>query len=326
MHKATLRRVSAARARLVAALTCGALGAVLAPTSSVAADPVTKDPSTIACPAASPGWFVPASAGGKEVEDGQNDLHLRPSDAVTVNCNYYTSSGRHILVYVQYALPSDRNPINDFYYGCSSTVTRWNATDRVFRLTSSDQWAIAVFYDSLLQLKNSEVAMFENVTRRLLQNAEGYAHDCSLKVAPTPATSSYAFVFDVSEGRAQGSFLVQATPNGDPRAPTVPVIQVQVPNITLNVKTDGVSHVLTIKVKHGITYHNYHAHKAVPTSKAIPTSDVKFAIEVVSSKVPSCRKGATGTLTVSTAPSVLLEVCGQTFLRGHAKTDISLLN
>ena len=211
----------------------------LAPTASSAAVPVAKDPNAIACPIGPPGWSVPAAAGGKEIEDGETDVHYRPSDAVTVNCNYFTGGGKHILVYVQYALPADPNPINDFYYGCSSTVTPWNATDRVFRVTSRDQWAIAVFYDSLLQLKHSEVAVFESVTRRLLQNAEGYAHDCSLHVAPTPVASSYAFRFEVPAGHGAGSFLVQATPNVDPHASTVPVIQVQVPNIKLRVTTNG---------------------------------------------------------------------------------------
>jgi hypothetical protein len=282
---------------------------------SVAATPVTKDPSTIACPAAPSGWFLPAGGGGKQVADAQTDVRLRPSDAVTVNCNYYTSGGKHILVYVQYALPTDPNPINDFYYGCSSSGTKWNDTDRVFRLTSVDQWAVAAFYDSLRQLNNSQVAKFENLTRQILQNAGGYAHDCSLDLAPTLVTANYTFTFDVSEGHAAGSFLVQMTPNLDPRSPTVPVIQVRVPNITLNVKTNGTSHVLIIKVSRGINFH-----------PAVATSNVSFAIEVVSSKLRSCQKGATGTLTVSTAPSVFLDVCGHSFLRGQAKAGIFFVN
>ncbi len=244
---------------------------------------------------------------------------------MTVNCNYFTGGGKHVLVYVQYALPADPNPINDFYYGCSSTVTLWNATDRVFRVTSRDQWAIAVFYDSLFQLKNSEVAMFENVTRRLLQNAEGYAHDCSLHVAPTPVASSYAFRFEVPAGHAAGSFLVRATPNGDPRASTVPVIQVHVPNIKLSVTTNGARYILAIEVRRGISYHDFHFVETRPSSSAAPTSRVTFAIKVVNSTVPSCRKGASGKLTVSTAPSVSLDVCGQRFLRGRATASIASL-
>jgi len=299
-------------------LVCGTLGASVAPTSSVAAAPVAKDPGAIGCPAASSGWFVPGGAGGRQVADGQTDVRLRPSDAVTVNCNYYTSGGRHILVYVQYALPSDRNPINDFFYGCGSSGTQWTVTDRVFRVTSSDQWAIAAFYDSFHQLREGEVAKFEKVTRQLLQNAEGYAHDCSLTVAPTPVTSNYGLTFRVPEGRGKGSFLVQAVPN-DPRASTVPVIQVRVPDITLHLKANGASYLLTIRVSRGINYQYYRV-------RAIPTSRVSFAIEVVSSTVPSCQKGATGTLTVSTAPAVSLHVCGQAFLRGKATAGIPFLN
>jgi hypothetical protein len=298
-----------------------ALVAALAPAPSAAAVPVAKDPGTIACPAASASWAVPAGAGGKQIEDGQTDVHYRPSDAVTVNCNYFTSGGRHILVYVQYALPSDPNPINDFYYGCSSTVTPWNGTDRVYRVTSRDQWAIAVFYDSLSLLKGGEVPMFEGVTRRLLANAEGYAHDCSLRVAPTSVVSTYSFSFDVSGGHASGTFAVEADPGRNPRAATVPVVQFEVPSITLHVSTGGVSRVLAIRVRRGIAYHDYH-HGA---GTAPPTSRVTFAIEVLRSTIPTCRTGASGTLTVSTSPSVSLRVCGRSFATGRAKTSIAFL-
>jgi hypothetical protein len=318
VDRSSPRRVSALRTLLVAALACATLPAALAPTSSNAAAPLGKDPHTIACPAASTRWFVPASSGGKEIEDGETDLHYRPSDAVTVNCNYFTRDGMHVLVSVQYALPSDPNPINDFYYGCSSSETAWNSTDRVFRLTSRDQWAVAVFYDTLLQLKDGEVGMFEAVTRRLLQNAEGYAHDCSLRVAPTAVGSTYAFTFDVPAGKAEGSFVVRADPNRDPRASTAPVVQARAPTIRLSVTSGGTTHPLAIEISHGVTYRDRHFAKPA-------TSSVTFAIRVVGSKVPSCRKGASGTLTVSTAPSVSLRVCGQTFLHGRAKASISLL-
>jgi hypothetical protein len=309
----------------LAPLACGALAAAFAPTSSVAAAPLAKDPNTIACPVASTKWFVPAAAGGKEIEDGETDLHYRPSDAVTVNCNYFTRGGKHVLVSVQYALPSDPNPINDFYYGCSSSETPWNSTDRVFRLTSRNQWAVAVFYDTLFQLKDSEVDMFEGVTRRLLQNAEGYAHDCSLRVAPTAVESTYAFTFDVPAGKAEGSFVVQAAPNRDPRASTVPVVQARAATIRLGVTSGGGRHRLAVEISHGVTYRDRHFAGTGRSSTTAGTSSVTFAIRVVGSKVPSCPKGATGTLTVSTAPAVSLRVCGQTFLNGPANASISLL-
>jgi hypothetical protein len=297
---------------------------MLAPTSGIAAAPQSKDPNSIACPVASTKWFVPAAAGGKEIEDGETDVHYRPSDAVTVNCNYFTRDGKHVLVSVQYALPSDPNPINDFYYGCSSSETPWNSTDRVFRLTSRDQWAVAVFYDTLFQLKNSEVPMFEDVTRRLLRNAEGYAHDCSLRVAPTAVESTYAFTFDVPAGKVQGSFVVKAAPSRDPRASTAPVVQASAPTIRLGVRSGGARHALAIEISHGVTYRDRHfAGSGRSTSAA--TSSVTFAIRVVGSTVPSCPKGASGTLTVSTAPSVSLRVCGRTFLHGRANASISLL-
>jgi hypothetical protein len=296
-------------------LVCASLLAASAPTSRAAANATIKDPSSIACPSSPSGWFFPAAA-GKKVEDAQTDVRLHSSYQVLVTCNYFTRAGKHILVQVDYTLPTDPNPKNDFaFLGCGSGGTQWNATDRVFRLISADQWAFAGFYDSGLQLEKSDVPRFEDVARQLLHNSEGYGHSCALTVKPTPAVSNLSFVFQVSAGQAAGSFVAQAIPGS--KVDAVPVVQVHVPNITLKVKTNGASHGLTIRVKRGIDYH--------PATQS-SNGTVRFAIEVVHSKVPSCPQGAAGRLTVSTKPSVLLDVCGQTFLRGKAEATISFVN
>src|SRR5438094_5964239 len=102
---------------------------------------------------------------------------------IEVACHYYTSSGGELRVDVMYALPSDPNPIFDFFYGCTSGGTKWTAEDRRFQVISRNQWAIATFYDHLAGLSAGDEVAFENVARQLLQNAEGYAHDCSLKTS-----------------------------------------------------------------------------------------------------------------------------------------------
>ena len=82
---------------------------------------------------------------------------------------------------------------------------------------------------------------------------------------------------------------------------------------------------LAIEISHGVTYRDRHFAEPGRPSTAAATSRVTFAIRVVGSTVPSCPKGASGMLTVSTAPSVSLRVCGQTFLHGRANASISLL-
>jgi hypothetical protein len=92
-----------------------------------------------------------------------------------------------------------------------------------------------------------------------------------------------------------------------------PVVQATVSKSALNVKANGKLRPLTIELTRGIDY------RPTPTHSA---DTVRYAVRVVSTKVPSCHKGATGTLAISTKPSVLLQVCGQTFLRGDAPRRI----
>jgi hypothetical protein len=283
------------------------------PAAPAAAKAADKDPSAIACPTAPNGWYLPAN-GGKKVEDSQTDVRLTPSDVVTIACNYFTRSGTYILVNLQYALPTDPNPNSDFYYGCgSANGTPWDDNQRMFRIASGNEWANASFFDPTHQLTREEIIEFETVTRSLLRNAEGYGHDCSLTLKPSTATSKYSFAFALAAGNATGSFVTKT----DQTSAAEPVIRSDVPDIKLKLGTTGTPRTLTIRVRNGIEYR---------PGTATRTGTVQFAVQVIRSNTSSCRKGAVGTLTVSTAPSVSLHVCGRNYLRGRAATNISLLN
>lgn len=292
---------------IAAVLGLGALGALCVAAPVLAGDPV-KDPSTIACPSAPSGWSLSAVE-GKTIWDGAHNARLAGLQQVAVNCNYVTAEFEHIEVTVSYALPTDINPRGDFFFGCSSAVTPWNANDRTFYVMSGNQWAMATFNDLLGQLDENEARAFEQVTRGLLRNAEGYAHDCKLSLTPTVATTRFTFAFDARGGKGGGSFSTRG--QASPDTNSMHILRASAPNIAVRVgRTPGA---LTVQVKGGIDYH-----PPTPTS----TAKLKLAVVVVGSRLSSCRRGATGTLTVTTAPSVRLAVCGRSFLQGKATASI----
>ncbi|MBV8065161.1 MAG: hypothetical protein JO064_03480 [Actinobacteria bacterium] len=285
-----------------------AVGA-LAPQAG-AAVPV-KDPHAIACPQAPAGWIHPAS--GKTVESpqiNQNIATLGASDQVEVGCDYFHGVTQHILVTVNFAVADDVNPQADFYWGCSSAGTPWNPSDRTFRVMSRQQWAIAAFSDVGGTLTDAQVPAFEQITRRLLQNAEGYGHPCTLSSSPTTVLSNFHYTFQVAAGSGEGAFWVD-----EPSRPKGPV-QVQRVNgvtFTLHVASSGPKRRLSVQVVRG--YEFQVAQPGVP-------GQVKLGVRVVGSALPGCTRGNTGTLTVSTKPFVRLSVCGKTFLHGWAHTQI----
>lgn len=293
---------------IVAMLTIGGINAAAAPGAGLAGEPVVKDPSGIDCPPGPSGWAL-STVNGKMVWDGQHDARLAGLHQVAVNCNYVTSDDKHIEVTVAYALPTDPNPINDFSFGCSSGGVKWTSKERMFHVSSQKQWALATFNDLLLQISENEARAFETVTRQLLQNAEGYGHDCQLKVAPTALKTEFTFRFLVNGAGAHGSFYAQGAVSG--KTNSAPVVETTVPNFALNVS--GTKKGLVLKVTRGIAYY--------PQSPGSGRK-VRLAVVVVSSKLPSCRKGASGTLTVTATPSVQLNICGKAFLRGRAVAQI----
>jgi hypothetical protein len=175
---------------------------------------------------------------------------------------------------------------------------------------SPHQWAIAAFSDLGGALQGAEVEQFEQVARQLLQNAEGYGHACSLNTRPTLLTSNFHYSFQVAAGQGSGSFWAAVESR---QTSVTRVVRVTGVAIRLRVKTTGARHPLTIRVERGIDYLPAGPHVA---------GRVRLAVRVVSSEVPLCHAGNTGTLTISTAHSVRLAVCGVTFLHGRARTQI----
>ena len=305
------RQVTAgSREKCAALIGCGLLAA-LAPAAAKSVAPV-KDPSAIACPTPPAGWTNPPGT-GKTVESPQIDKHiasLGSSDQVQIECDYFALPRKHILVSVNYAAPDDINPQTDFYWGCSSSGTPWSASDRVFRVMSQDQFAIAAFSDIGGYLSEAEVPKFERVTRRLLANVEGYGHPCSLNTVPTDLSSTFHYSFKVAAGAGSGSFWAVI---GSKQTTATRVVRVTGVAMRLHVMTSSGSHPLTIKVERGIDF--------LPTRPHV-VGRVRLSVRVVASRVPTCGVGTTGTLTITTAPSVRLAVCGRTFLYGKAQAQI----
>ena len=297
---------------LTGAAVMGLLSARL-PEASQASAPTIKDPSALKCPPAPNKWATPRT-GGTMLQDSQTTPRLGPSYQVILQCRYVDRHERFILIELSYTMPTDPNPNADFDLGCDAGNTAWNNKDRVFRVASSDQWAIASFYDPNRELDAVGEHKFEQITRTLLQSAQGYAHGCSLRVEPSTVVSHYSFTFQAAAGRAAGSFWIKGVPNSTTNA--IPIVRVQAPKIILFVQSKAVRYKLTLRITQGIDYR--HAKHGFGES-------TRFGLKVISSKLPACQPGANGVLTVSTKPALSLDVCGRTFLRGHARTTISYL-
>ncbi len=299
---------------LVAALVGVGSAFAIAPAVSMAAHAV-KDPATIACPAAPSGWknspVVKSLATPQSVPEPDAEEHLATGgNLVSVACTYFASNIRQATIKVSFALPTDINPVNDFYWGCSSGGTKWNDSDRVYTVLSPHQWAMALFVDFAGSVGSRDVPAFQSATRELLENADGYGHACNTVAKETVLTSRYTFDVRVAGGNLKSVFYTLGDPG---KTGVVKVVDSTETTTALKIKVKGKTYPLTIDLRRGIDYRETPAHTA---------DTVRYAVRVVSTKVPSCSKGATGTLTLSNKPSVLLKVCGQTFLRGEAPRRI----
>jgi hypothetical protein len=289
--------------------------AVAAP--SLGAEPI-KDPHGIACPPGPSGWFNPpgdstsTSSGGRMIiapgSIAEVGGPMQGGNTVNVTCDYFTEAGKHLTIDLLYALPTDPNPINDFYFGCGTGGTRWTDDDRTFRIQATNQWASVAFFDFLGQLAAGDVPGFQNVARQLLRNSAGYAHACDLKVEPTPTMSRFQFSFESSAGKAEGLFFTA----GEEEKMRQPILVVGVPTIKLNVRSGAARRPLALEVRRGLMFQRGEG----------KNRQVQFSVVVANSKVPACSKGSTGTLTITAKPSVLLKVCSKSFLQGPAKASI----
>ena len=306
---------SADRRRLVAV---GILALVLTLALSTAVGTGAASPaSSPDCPAAPHGWKLPPAVDaqgnplGKMVVDSGNS-NGPGGNRTQVNCNYFGAGGRHVDVVVNFALPTDLNPIADFYFGCSSAITQWSSSERMFVAISHDRWAVVAFSDPAGTLRQADVPGFEQVARGLLHNSEPFAHTCAVKPTPTPVSYEYSYRFTAPG--ASGSGLLWTRVDSNTLGNTV--IKVGEEKFSARVRLGGARQGLTLSVTGGAGYR-----LARPGS----AGELALKVRVDSSTTRSCGVGKVGTLTLTTAPasSVRLALCGQTFLQGPAKVSIS---
>jgi uncharacterized protein YcnI len=307
--------------RLRLLLCAGIVGlAAAALAGSGAAAVAAQDPNAIGCPSAPSGWGDPAVS--KIVATPQSvpppaDAPERESqggNTITVTCQYHHGDEKQATITVSVALPTDPNPISDFYFGCGHGDVPWDTTNRAYSVGSTSQWAVATFTDEINDVPNGEVASFEKVAQQLLQNTNGYGHPCKLVLKPTETQGRVYFDINVGGTTIKDTFWTPPVPNGNG---IYPIKHISALNAALRVPTKNGTRLLAIKLSKGIDFR-------AQTPKA--KGRVRFRVLVTSSKVPSCKRGAAGTLTISTQPAVQLDVCGQTFHPGPAPRQVQFYN
>src|SRR5262245_9926852 len=205
-------------------LAAAGVASILANSSAGAAGPM-KDPATMPCPTPPSGWDAlppkKSLATPQSVPEPDAEEHFATGgNLVNVTCTYYAATNTHVDVTVSYALPSDINPVNDFYWGCGTGALRWNMSDRVYRVPSVNQWANATLVDALGYMPDRDLGKFQGVTQQLLKNAEGYGHACDTKFRPTVLNLRYAFDFRAAGANLKSVFVTEQPKDGA----TVPIV------------------------------------------------------------------------------------------------------
>ena len=244
------------------------------------------------------------------VSSAPPEYFMNGGNLVSVSCVYFASEAERTTVTVAYALPSDPNPFSDFNYGCGKGDVPWSAEYATFRAASIDQWAYATFASTLTPLPQRDVSSFTSVTRRLLAGTAGYGHPCDAAYKPTAVTPSYVFDFTLAKKRVETVFWVDGDPN---RSGTYSIARVIATSFPLRVALNGQNHTLTLAFAGGIDFH-----PASGKTKGQAT----FKVRVVRSSSGGCRRGTTGTLTVTTQPSIRLGLCGGSVLGTGSLTGI----
>lgn len=309
-------------------------------TAGASGDPYLDQAEKIVCPAAPAGWSNPAdSAGGRTFltpltpivqPDGPTEFFGAP--VVEVDCHYVTASGKTIAVLVRYALPVDINPWNDFYIGCTVTGHpqnaatsdhAWSKRDRIYRVVAAKSWSLATFIDDLGQVPANDVPRFEAIANEMLAAAQPFAHDCKLagNGGPVDIRSIWTFSFDAhtssggvtSSAGTRGSF---ATIASAPGASAGTISNLAADNFRLKAASHAGKWWLALHVGTPIGFQ--HGYGAV----------LRAQLVVLASSEAGCRKGATGTLTLSlqylTPPRVSVTVCGHTYLDGKGQVSLQM--
>ena len=118
------------------------------------------------------------------------------------------------------------------------------------------------------------------------------------------------FDFTLAKKRVETVFWVDIDAD---RAGTYSIARVVATSFPLRVALNGKNHTLTLAFAGGIDFHP-------ATAKA--KGQARFKVRVVRSSSGACRKGTTGTLTVTTGPSIRLGLCGGSVLGTGSLTGI----
>jgi hypothetical protein len=302
-------------------------------------DPDVAGAATIACPSGPPGWPLGGSGwatlgGGvngrfvltpRTVLVGPDMTIAVGGTQVQVECNYQ-AGGRevdHIVVLVRYALPRSFNPYADFYIGCKTNrmgiggptgPKPWDTKDRTYRVVSDKSWSYATFIDSYALLKSNEAAAFSAIARTLLKSAEPVAHDCKLALVETGPQNLWSFSFNANvkskglttTGGTSGTFMTRPNEQGG----TGQLGQLRAEPIVLKIrKGSKVVGNVTLLVTQPLSFKYAYGY------------ELRAEVKVAATTYPPCKKGATGTLMVSTnTGGATLQVCGRNVIQGTGST------
>ena len=294
--------------------------------AALATTAVAARADSFACPSAPSGW-TSASGGAQFWGPDQNP----GADTERITCSYLNAKGQGIGIVVNFALPTDLNPVDDFYYGCSGLgAVPWSDTQRIYQLTSATHWLDANFSDPYQLTTGNQVTQFEAMTRVMLSTAQPLAHACAVKVAPTPALAGWLFDFEFAlSGKsgfafggigthvpAQGKIAgvsSYAIPDGSFQtkgpAQHPQVATLSAPVVPITVVTGSTKHTVTIKLL-GATRFSFTEIRAGQLAVAA----LLLRVQVIHSTLTTCPVGSQGSLTLSTIPaSVRLKLCGPVF-------------
>jgi hypothetical protein len=321
-------RHSAAAALILGAALCGVVQTNVAAAGSRRANP---------CPGAPRGWVAAASnptVFGPAQQPGQ--------EHVMVSCDYTQGPRNAVSVVAEYALPTDLNPLSDFYYGCNARRKQaWTSDGRTFFAASGTRWSYVEFSDPGRQLPDSAEGAFETIARVLLNHVSGSAHRCKLNtVTPTVVHHLYLFGFEFllssHELKAFGGIATQSKSNplipdasfsavSEPDATVLAkVTSVKAPVFTVQIVDGGKRHALRLRIDRGIDF-----------LQRPPLQRLRLRLQVVGSNYSRCAKGATGTLTIKrsmlisapNAPATIrVRLCGAVFAQGTYRGTAEIIS
>jgi hypothetical protein len=314
--------------------------------ASASSDPYADAASVIACPPGPAGWSVPATPGGRVVEDPLTPNPVSPrqlwgGDQFNLDCNYQTSTGGRLKLTVRYALPTIAfNPVSDFDFGCTAShspvaganaTVLWNTKTRLYRVVSSKAWVYATFTDPYRQLSSSNVTVFESATRQMLAHAQPLAHKCPITLAPQALVTLWTYGFNArianngltTTGTFSGTFLATSQPAGGLGA----VSQLRAPDFGLQV-TNGSTSLGSVAV--GLSQPQFQngvftAQVAIGAASTYPPCAWKTQTPGPNGGtiVTQVANQPTGTLTINANQgTVTLQACGQDLLAGTGQYNL----